>query len=154
MGSNQILLIVLGVIVVGVGVTMGFAMFTNTSFNNNKQSTATEMQTYVLQLIHFWDTTVDLGGASSLINNVTVAKITIYLGFTGANNSLTSANGQFRVISVVTASPYATLTLKALGNSKKGSKYPLITTTIKFTESSSSDIRPIVTTTLGSAATF
>lgn len=152
MGVKEVFMGVVAVIIVGVTVMIGFNIFTTTSYNNNKSALAAEMNAYTKQLESFWGNSSDLGGAGWLDANVTVSRITVFLGFTGASNSFKSSNGEFRVISVVTQSPGKLLTLKALGTSKKGTKYPLITTTMKFNQASNAN--PVVTTTLGSATSF
>jgi hypothetical protein len=152
MGTKEVIMIVLGFIIVGIAIAAGLNMFVTQSFTNNKQATNSEMQVYAGQLIQFWGTTTDLGGASCLTANVTVPKAAAYLGFNGANNSFQSENGEFRVISVTSSSPGILVTLKALGKTQKGVNHPLITTTVKFIQATTT--KPVVTTTLGEAAGF
>jgi hypothetical protein len=152
MGTKEIFMGLVGVIIVGVMTMIGFNVFTITSFNNNKAALAAEMNVYTKQLEAYWGNSCDMGGAGWTDANITLAKVTTYLAFTGANNSYKSANGEFRVISVAAQSPGVLLTLKALGTVKKSNKYPLITTTVKFNQASTA--QPVVTTTQGTATSF
>ncbi len=152
MAFKEFLLIVLSVIIVGAAVAIGLKMFVDQSYSTNKSACAAEMRLYTKQLIGFWNNSVELGGAGYLNANVTVAKVKTFLAFNEANNSYKSANGEFRVISCVSAGGVVTVTLKALGTSKKANKYPLVTTTISFNQSVNTP--PPVVTTLGSATSF
>ena len=129
MGTQQILLIVLSVIIVGVAVSVGINMFSMQAFNSNQQALAAELMNYSTLVLQYWKTPASMGGAGQVIGNVTVASVANYIGFSGANSSTTSDNGEFRVISLAGN----VLTLKALGKEKKGTNFPLLTTTIDLT---------------------
>jgi hypothetical protein len=126
MGTQQILLLVLVVVIVGIAFTVGISIFMNEGYNSNKQMLASEMVTYPPSVIRFWKSTKILGGAGGDLTYLTQVKVANYLGFTGANYSQTSQNGEFRVFSVANG----VVTLKAKGVEKKGGKYPFVTTTI------------------------
>jgi hypothetical protein len=128
MGTQQILLIVLSVIIVGVAIAVGITMFSNQAYNGNQQAVASELQNYGSQAIQYYKTPKSQGGAGQDSTEVTVAKVATFLGFTGTNNSLTSDNGEFRV----TAVAGTTVTLKGKGVELKSGKNPLITTTISL----------------------
>ena len=128
MGTQQILLIVLSVIIVGVAIAVGITMFSNQAYNGNQQAVASELQNYGSQAIQYYKTPTSQGGAGQDSTNVTVAKVATFLGFTGANNSLASDNGEFRVMAV----SGTTVTLKGKGVELKAAKNPLITTTVSL----------------------
>ncbi len=126
MGTQQILLIVLSVIIVGVAIAVGITMFSNQAYNGNQQAVASELQNYGSQAIQYYKTPKSQGGAGQDSLEVTVTKVATFLGFTGANDSLTSDNGEFRVTGV----SGTTVTLKGKGVELKAAKNPLVTTTI------------------------
>ena len=129
MGTQQILLIVLSVIIVGVAIAVGITMFGNQAYNNNQQAVSGELQNYASQAIQFWKTPVAQGGAGQDSTHVNATDVATFIGFTGANQSLTTDNGEYRVI---TASGTA-VQLKGLGKELKSSKHPLVTTNINLT---------------------
>ncbi len=126
MGTQQILLLVLSVIIVGVSVSVGITMFANQAYNANQQGVASELQNYGMLSIQYYKTPKSQGGAGMDSTAVTVAKIAPFLGFTGPNDSVTSDNGEFRIISITGA----ILTLKGKGVEMKNDKFPLVTTTV------------------------
>jgi hypothetical protein len=143
MGTQQILLIVLGVIIVGVAVAVGISMFGNQAYNSNKQAVAAELTDYAAQVLQFWKTPASMGGAGGVITNVTVAKTASYIGFTGASSSITTDNGEFRV----TAVDGNVVTLKGLGKENKSNSFPYVTTTVDLSNSA-------IATTIGTASSF
>jgi hypothetical protein len=62
MGTQQILLIVLSVIIVGIAIAVGIMMFNNQAYNSNQSAIAGELQNYAAQVIQFWKTPVSQGG--------------------------------------------------------------------------------------------
>jgi hypothetical protein len=152
MGTQQIFLIVVSVIMVCGAIGLGLSMYNNASYKSNESALTTEMRGYTAQLIGFWNTTTDLGGAGYLNANITVSKVCAFLAWSGANNSYKSANGEFRLTSVTTVGSTVVVTLKALGTDKKNNKFPFITSTITFNQSVTT--APPITTTRGSATSF
>jgi hypothetical protein len=143
MGTQQMLLITLGVIIVGVAVAVGISMFVNEAYNSNKQMLASEMVTYPPSVIRFWRANKILGGAGGDINLLTQAKVASYLGFTGANFSQKSENGEYRVLPI----NGRIVTLKAMGVETKGNKHPVVTVTINVVNSA-------ITSTITDASTW
>lgn len=131
MGTQQILLIVLAVITIGLAIVVGINLFINQAYNNNKQACASELQNnYCTLSIQYFKMPKGQGGAGQDSTEVTVAKVAAYLGFHGPNYSLLnpSDNGEFRV----TEASGTFVTLKALGAEQKAGKYPLITSVINL----------------------
>jgi len=132
MGTQQILLIVLSVIIVGVAIAVGITMFSNQAYNGNQQAVASELQNYGAQCIQYFKTPKAQGGAGQDSTDVTVAKVSAFIGFSAASPYfLKSDNGEFRV-TAVSGSP-ATVTLVGLGTEEKGGSKPKITTTVALT---------------------
>jgi hypothetical protein len=143
MGTQQILLVVLGVIIVGVAIAVGISMFGSQAYNSNRQAVASELTSFATQVVQFWKTPASLGGGGSVSGNLTVAKVADYIGFNDANESTTNDSGEYRVISVAGT----VVTLKGLGTAEKGGNKPLITTTVDVTNSA-------ITTTVGTGSGF
>jgi hypothetical protein len=128
MGTQQILLIVLSVIIVGVAIAVGITMFSNQAYNANQQAVSGELQNYASQVIQFYKTPTSQGGAGQDSTNVSTTNVATFIGFTGTSSSLTTDNGEFRV----TGASGNTVTLKGLGKELKSAKYPLVTTTVSL----------------------
>jgi len=143
MGTQQLLLIVLSVILVGVAISVGINMFSSQAYLSNQQAMSAELTNYSTLLIQYYKTPVSMGGAGGIIGNVTTTLAANYIGLTGANSSATSDNGEFRLISL----SGNVITLKGLGKEKKGGNYPLITTTVDLSTNT-------LATTVSRAATF
>ena len=126
MGTQQILLIVLSVIIVGVAIAVGITMFSNQAYNSNQQAVSGELQNYGSQAIQYYKTPVAQGGAGQDSTNVTQAKVAVFIGFDATAYTLTTDNGQFKVTGV----SGNTVTIKGLGKELKSAKYPLVTTTV------------------------
>lgn len=56
MGTQQLLLIVLGVIIVGVAIAVGITIFNNQAYNSSQQAVATELNTYATSAMQWWKT--------------------------------------------------------------------------------------------------
>ena len=126
MGTQQILLIVLSVIIVGVAIAVGITMFSNQAYNANQQAVSGELQNYASQVIQFYKTPTSQGGAGQDSTNVTIANVATFIGFTSDDDGLSTDNGEFRV----TAASGNSVTLKGLGKELKDAKNPLVTTTV------------------------
>ena len=63
MGTQQMLMIALGVIIVGVAVAVGITMFVNQGYAANREALASEMATYPPSVLRFWRASKILGGA-------------------------------------------------------------------------------------------
>jgi len=65
MGTQQLLLIVLGVIIVGIAIAVGITIFNNQSYNSNMQAVASELSHYGSMVIQWWKTPRAQGGAGA-----------------------------------------------------------------------------------------
>lgn len=81
MGTQQIILIVLAVIIIGVSVAIGISIFANQAYGSNRQAVSAEVSNLAGIMFQFWKTPVSMGGAGSIIGNVTLAKAAAFLGF-------------------------------------------------------------------------
>jgi len=127
MGTQQILLIVLSVIIVGVAIAVGITMFRNQAYNSNKTAVAGELQQYASQVVQWYKTPESQGGAGSPATiTATAATIGTFIGFGGATSS--TDTGDFTVAVPTTT----TVTITGLGKEIKAGKQPQGVTTITF----------------------
>jgi hypothetical protein len=126
MGTQNLILIALGVIMVGIAIAVGISMFMNQGYNSNRQSLATEMSTYPPSVIKYWGLNKIMGGAGANPANLTQEKLASYLGFIDPNYSHTSENGEFRITGINGTS----VTITALGFNTRFNKRARITTVI------------------------
>ena len=62
MGTQQILLIVLSVIIVGAAIAVGIQMFNSQSYSANKSAIAADAQSYASQIVQYYKTPESQGG--------------------------------------------------------------------------------------------
>jgi len=132
MGTQQILLIVLSVIIVGIAVVVGIMMFNSQAYNANKQAIASENTTYGSMIVQWWKTPLSQGGAGQTPANITIENIKPYIGFNEANDALLNEDtGEFRLTAATPGD--STVTLTALGKETKGGGlHPKVVTVVKL----------------------
>lgn len=150
MGTQQLLLIVLGVIIVGVAVTVGIAMFGNQAYNSNRTAMIAEMQYFSTLAIQYWKLPTSLGGAGQNVINVDLAFLAAFMGFSDGsgkvvqvNYSYISENGEYRV----NIEDDAMVVFTGLGKEVRKEKHPFVTLTVNLVTSE-------ITTTPGEAEGF
>jgi len=95
MGTQQILLIVLSVVVVGIAVAVGITMFQNQAVNSARQSIMSDMNNFAAQAMAWYKMPLSMGGGGQ-VDNITATgntdnpdltdDLAAYLGFDGTNN--------------------------------------------------------------------
>jgi len=97
MGTQQILLIVLSVIIVGIAVAVGITMFNAQSVNSNRNACIADMNNFAASALAFYKTPTSHGGAGSTLGNVAIDDVGEYIGvnYTAASDSLHTDNGGF-----------------------------------------------------------
>jgi hypothetical protein len=138
MGTQQILLIVLSVIIVGVAIAVGITMFNNQAYNSNQQAVAAELQNYGSQVVQYWKTPISQGGVGQDVTVLAakdIAGIAAFIGFDptagGADDSIGTENGIFTIQAL--DAPGKLVTLMGIGNNNRGGKYPKVTTIVNLT---------------------
>jgi Tfp pilus assembly protein PilE len=121
MGTQQILLIVLSVIIVGAAVAVGIQMFQSQAVNSARSAIMSDMNNMAAMLVAYFKTPVALGGAGFDPDNATKAAMDAYLGAKVISNdnadyTLTAADGTTHIVTI-TAVPKDTA-LKAIANPK------------------------------------
>ncbi len=101
MGTQQILLIVLSVIIVGVAVAVGITMFATQATNSNRQALVGELQNFGAAAMQYYKTPVSQGGGGGTGTvgfgaNLAAAKlgVGVAMGFLAAG-TLTDDTGTF-----------------------------------------------------------
>ena len=84
MGTQQMLLIVLGLILIGIAIAVGIAMFGSTSVDSNKQSLINDLQNIAVDASAFKSRPTTMGGGSGS-----------YAGYTIPSKLLTIDDGSF-----------------------------------------------------------
>jgi len=106
MGTQQILMIVLSVIVVGAAVAVGIQMFDTQAVNSQKSAVLADLNNFGAQTIAYWRTPASMGGGGGAI--ATAGALGEYLGFPDATNTkITNANGTY---TITVAANVATIT--------------------------------------------
>ncbi|MCB5284399.1 MAG: hypothetical protein LHW45_02255 [Candidatus Cloacimonetes bacterium] len=128
MGTQQLLLIVLGVIIVGVAIAVGITIFNNQAFNNSRQAVATELSTYGTSAMQWWKTPTAQGGAGrDFVAASAVADIASYVGFTETDETLGTETGNFKLMSAADAN---TVVMQGIGLENRGADYPWVQATV------------------------
>ncbi len=98
MGTQQILMIVLSVIVVGAAVAVGIQMFDTQATNSQRTAIASDLQNFGSQVLAFRRTPASMGGGkdADMTTDAAKANLAQYLGFVkDTNTTLTNANAKY-----------------------------------------------------------
>lgn len=144
MGTQQVLLIVIGVIVVGAAIAIGITMFNNQGFSANQQAILAEIQNFGTLASAYWKMPTSLGGAGKSMTTADIANLAAHLGFTplSAKSDVEyqhiSENADYRLYEF----DNYVMKIQALGKSMKAGNYPLIDMSYSvLTSSSELDIK-------------
>jgi hypothetical protein len=75
MGQQQLLIIILGVIVVGVAIAIGIALFTDNSVSSTKDAMATDMMHLAAKAKHYFGRPTSMGGGGHSFTGIDMNKI-------------------------------------------------------------------------------
>lgn len=136
MGTQQILLIVLSVIIVGAAVAVGIDMFNRQDFTSNRSSAASDVQIFLTQVLQYYKMPTSLGGLSGDLDNVdgnnnagkadTIAK---YIGW-GDNHPMKNDNAHYLI--EIPEGIENVIYIKAIGRSSLAGKRPVVHGRIRF----------------------
>ena len=121
MGTQQILLIVLSVIIVGIAVAVGIAMFNNQAINSAEAACISDMSNFSAIAMAYYRTPSSQGGSSYGSSNWDADHIAAYVGIgydSGTSATLVTDNGTF-VVSLGTGTIVFTCTPKEPGLAAK-----------------------------------
>ncbi len=96
MGTQQILLIVLSVIIVGIAVAVGITMFNAQATNSNRQAVIGDLNNLAASALAFYKTPATHGGGGNSWTTE-VDNVGSWLGYSydTSSNTLTTGNGSF-----------------------------------------------------------
>ena len=100
MGTQQILMIVLSVIIVGIAVGVGITMFQNQAKTSNRQALLGDLRNFSSNAIAFYKIPSSMGGGGNgthgfLGNSGNGSELIMYLGFDDDDNTFSNENGTY-----------------------------------------------------------
>jgi len=94
MGQQQLLLIILGVIVVGITVAVGITMFSDSAVNANRDALSNDLVNLASRAQQYYRRPTSLGGGGNQFNNLTsIAQLTNKPSNANGSYSLTGGTG-------------------------------------------------------------
>ena len=117
MGQQQLLLIVLGVIIVGIAVVVGINVFTASSFEANKSALVADLQTIGSMAQQYYRKPTAMGGGGNT-----------FTGFSIPSSLQSTANGAYTISAAGNAT---NITLQGVGT-EKNADGNAITVNMKF----------------------
>ena len=95
MGTQQILMIVLSVIVVGAAIAVGIQMFDNQSRNMTRAAIQTDFLQTGINIQAYFRTPVIMGGAGNIVANVTRDNLMSFINAGDRSATINSPNGPY-----------------------------------------------------------
>jgi len=86
MGQQQLLLIVLGIIIVGIAIAVGVNMFQSSAVDTNRQSMISDLANLAAKAQRFYRTPTELGGGAQNFQNFALGRL-----------DTANANGSYRL---------------------------------------------------------
>jgi hypothetical protein len=118
MGQQQLLLIILGVIVVGIAVAVGITMFSDSAISANRDALTNDLVNLASRAQQFYRRPVSLGGGGNSFNLITADAA----GLRRLTNKPINANGTYSVAAAGSGSgTAATVELLGVGTEVNGS---------------------------------
>ena len=99
MGQQQLLLIILGVIVVGIAVAVGITMFTDNAVNANRDAVTNDLVNLAARAQQYYRRPTALGGGGNSFVGLTADAA----GLTKLTNRSVNANGTYSIVTAGTA---------------------------------------------------
>ena len=75
MGQQQLLLIILGVVVVGIAVAIGIVMFQDNAIAQNRDAVASDLMHLASKARHYYQRPASMGGGAHSFNGITMEKL-------------------------------------------------------------------------------
>jgi len=131
MGTQQILLIVLSVIIVGIAVAVGITMFNTQAQNANRQALVADANNFASQMIAYYKTPTSHGGGGRAFE-ASMDTLEVWLGFT-SGGVYSNDNGTY----TLTRTNASTIQIVGTGTEKgnDGTNNTKITATLDATSS-------------------
>lgn len=96
MGTSQIIMMILSVILVAIAVAFAITTFNNHAINSNRQLVLNELNFLASQAYRYWRTPENMGGASNNIDSSDQQNLEFFLRWSGNTNS--TASGTYTII--------------------------------------------------------
>src|SRR6266705_3426006 len=98
MGQQQLLLIILGVIVVGIAVAVGITMFSDNAVSANKDAVTNDLVNLASRAQQYYRRPTALGGGQGTFTGLNLAKLTAKPTNSNGTYSVTSVAAQLVVL--------------------------------------------------------
>lgn len=95
MGSHQMMLVVLVVVLIGVATALGIFLFRMHAVNTNRQLMINDMNFLGAEALRFWRTPENMGGCSGNLTSADQDKLEFFLHWSGNTNS--TASGTYTI---------------------------------------------------------
>lgn len=95
MGTSQIMMMILSVVLVAIAVAFAIMVFNNNAVNSNRQLVLNELNFLASQAYRFWRTPVSMGGASNDIGVEDQERLEFFLRWSGNTNA--TASGTYTI---------------------------------------------------------
>jgi len=135
MGTQQLLLIALAVVLIGIAIAVGIYMFNYQAYNANRQAIMVEMASLRAKAVEYWSLPPSMGGAGNDMWNADLQGLAAYLGFSEVFPSskiiqidyiYVSENGEYHLNSFNEAD----MEIEALGMVSFRGKFPHVVNTV------------------------
>ena len=101
MGQQQLLLIILGVIVVGIAVAVGITMFQDNAVSANRDAVVNDLVNLAARAQQFYRRPTSLGGGQNSFAGLTTNGISKLVNVPTGSGSWVNANGTYSIQSAV-----------------------------------------------------
>ncbi|MCF7919895.1 MAG: hypothetical protein K9N06_08275 [Candidatus Cloacimonetes bacterium] len=110
MGTSQIIMVILSVVLVGIAVAFAVVVFHSHSVNTSRQLLVTDLDFLASQAIRFWRTPESMGGASHNIDESDQEALEFFLRWSGNTDATDSG------IYTIKANADGTIEITGTGN--------------------------------------
>lgn len=91
MGTQQLLLLILGVIIVGIMIAVAIVMFHDNAVNSNRDALTNDLMEFASRAQKYYHQIPSIGGGGGSFANITLGRLT---------NDVKNENGSYSIISV------------------------------------------------------
>lgn len=131
MGQQQLLLIILGVIVVGIAVAVGITMFQDNAVSANRDAVVNDLVNLAARAQQFYRRPTSLGGGQNSFLGLNTNGISKLVNVPVGSSSWGNANGTYNIQSAVDSMVVIIGTGNEIGND--GSQKVRVTMTVRAT---------------------
>lgn len=111
MGQQQLMLIIVGVVIIGIAIAVGITMFSDSAINANRDALGNDLANLASRAHQFYRTPAYLGGGGNSFSPLTTNSITLL------TNTPTNGNGSYAVTTAGTGTGLsAVVVITGVGN--------------------------------------